>query len=563
MTLTCRPILPFFFGLGVASLALAHAAHAQALARVSVTPAGAQADNSSIGPAVTPDGRYVAFTTTASNLAANDTNGTSDVYRIDRLTGAVVRISETPAGTPTNHMSSQPSISADGMRIAFSSRATNLVPGDTNERIDVYLRDLATATTTRLSLAPNGGQYTFDASDPAISADGRFVAFALLPYIFVRDLTTGVLESISVVPGEALPEHSIHPSISADGRYVAFASEAPEFTPTSSVRQIYVHDRVLRTTRRVSVAPDGTPGSSESDYPSISADGRFVAYYGKSPNLVPGDTNLREDVFVHDLSTSSTVRISVGVDGAQGDNDSVLPSISADGRFVAFNSYATTFSPPPTIATSHVYLHDRATGRTARIDVGPSGVIGNGAGGEAVISGDGKVVAFTSTSSNLVTGDTNGVHDVFVLERPTLPPAVPTVYCEPKTNSLGCAPRIGASGTPSASMGAPFTITAAQVLNRSSGQLVYGFAPLLTAAPATGLCVSGSLRRLRSQDTGGTPGAPDCSGTLANDFNAWIASGLDGALTPGTLVFAQFLYRDTGDPAGRGATDALRFVIAP
>ncbi|MGH2537869.1 MAG: TolB family protein, partial [Candidatus Promineifilaceae bacterium] len=169
----------------------------------------------------------------------------------------------------------------------------------------------------------------------------------------------------------------------------------------------------------MSIASDGAQGNDGSYYPSISADGRYVAFYSDAWNLVGGDTNGTWDVFVHDRDTGQTSRVSVASDGAQGDNHSGAPSISADGRYVAFNSVASNLVGGDTNGAYDIFVHDRDTGQTSRVSIASDGAQGNESSGVPAISADGRYVAFYSEASNLVGGDTNGYLDVFVHDRDT------------------------------------------------------------------------------------------------------------------------------------------------
>src|SRR4028118_979753 len=205
----------------------------------------------------------------------------------------LTRVSVDSAGNLGNDRSSFPSISTDGRFVAFASDASNIVPGDTNNRSDIFVRDTLTNTTTRVSLDSAGNQGNRDSSFPSISADGRFVAFAS--------------DASNIVPGD-----------------------------TNNRSDIFVRDRLTNTTTRVSVDSAGNQGNRDSNYPSISADGRFVAFESDASNIVPGDTNNSHDIFVRDTLTNTTTRVSVDSADNQGNGYSNTPSISADGRFVAF-----------------------------------------------------------------------------------------------------------------------------------------------------------------------------------------------------------------------------------
>jgi Tol biopolymer transport system component len=401
--------------------------------RVSVASDGTQGNGISLSPtAISAEGRYVAFTSLASNLVPEDSNNALDVFVHDRQTGITTRVSVASDGTQANNGSLNPSVSADGRYIAFSSSASNLVPGDTNGRRDVFVHDQQTGTTTRVSIASDGTQGNSDSNYPSISANGRYVAFDsfannLVPGdtsgtqdVFVHDRQTGITTRVSVASdGTQGNLHSRSPSISGDGCYVAFESDASNLVPgdTNGSLDVFVHDRQTGITKRVSVSSDGTQGNFGGNDPSISEDGRYVAFFSISSNLVPDDTNNKIDVFVHDRQTGITRRVSVASDGVQGDQNSGFPSISADGRYVAFDSFASSLVPGDTNDTRDVFVHDQVTGTTTRVSVASNGTQGNGSSVIPSISADGRYVAFESLASSLVPGDTNEVSDVFVHER--------------------------------------------------------------------------------------------------------------------------------------------------
>ncbi|MEG3973280.1 calcium-binding protein, partial [Microcoleus sp. herbarium8] len=234
------------------------------ITRVSVDSAGNQANDLSLIPSISADGRFVAFSSRASNLVSGDTNNSDDIFVRDLSTNTTTRVSVDSAGNQTIGGSGSPSISADGRFVGFISFASNLVPGDTNNRSDIFVRDLSTNTTTRVSVDSAGNQ-----------GNGGFLLGFFIP------------------------------SISANGRFVAFTSFIPNLVPgdTNDGSDIFVRDLSTNTTTRVSVSGASNPGNGDSFNPSISADGRFVAFASFASNLVPGDTNFSNDIFVRDLST--------------------------------------------------------------------------------------------------------------------------------------------------------------------------------------------------------------------------------------------------------------------
>jgi Tol biopolymer transport system component len=415
--------------LTVAALLVPVPAHADpvTIQRVNVSPTGAEANGVTGQPAVSADGRYVAFVSEASNLLPGGYRYGTDVYLRDVAARTTVRVSTAPSGGPADGASTAPAVSADGRYVAFLSRATNLVRGDTNARIDVFVWDRAGRTTSRVSVSGRGAQGDGDASRsgrPALSADGRYVAFGSgaanlvpgdtngAPDVFVRDRTAGTTTRVSVATGGTQGSGAAaSPAISADGRFVAFAG----LFPGDRFGAVYLRDRRDGTTARISAA--GANGDSRT--PALSADGRYAAYVSDAANLVPGDTNGVPDVFVRDRTAGTTGRVSVAGSGGQADEQSYTPALSSDGRYVVFASDATTLVPGDTNHVGDVFAHDRRTHATRRVSVSAAGAQ-TGPGGyssEPVISGDGRYVAFTSYAAELVPGDGNDTADVFLRTR--------------------------------------------------------------------------------------------------------------------------------------------------
>lgn len=407
--------------------------------RVSVASDGSQGNAYSGGASVSADGRYVAFHSYASNLVSGDTNNycetdgdnqfddnCADVFVHNLQTGITELVSVASDGSQGNWDSFGPSISADGRYVAFHSGANNLVNGDTNVATDVFLHDRQTGVTERISVASNGSQGNGNSwGDAAISADGRYVAFESYASnlvsgdtngrddVFVHEQQTNITTRVSVASdGSQGNLDSWSPSVSANGRFVAFESNANNLVIGDiNGRDAFVHDRQTGITQRVSVASDGSQGDSESWIPSISADGRYVAFESWATNLVSGDTNASKDVFVHDRQTGTTQRVSVASDSSQGNSDSLFPSISADGRYVAFSSIASNLVSGDTNASSDIFVHDQQTGTTMRISLANDSSQGNDRSDYVSISADGRHVAFDSLASNLVNGDTNNFCD--------------------------------------------------------------------------------------------------------------------------------------------------------
>jgi Tol biopolymer transport system component len=400
--------------------------------RVSVSSEGVQANRKSYWPSISADGRYVAFESWASNLVAGDTNGTWDVFVRDTLEGKTSRVSVSSEGVQGNGGSYSPSISADGRYVAFESSASNLVAGDTNGAGDVFVRDTLEGSTIRVSLSSAGAQGDGRSFEPSISADGRYVAFTSYASnlvagdtngagdVFVRDIVKGKTIRVSVSSRERQANRkSYWPSISADGRYVAFYSYASNLVPgdTNGIVDVFVRDIVKGKTIRVSVSSRERQANNGSFISSISADGRYVAFWSYASNLVAGDTNGTGDVFVRDIVKGKTIRVSVSSRERQANGDSEWPSISADGRYVAFWSYASNLVAGDTNGKADVFVRDILRGRTIRVSLSSEGAQGNRGSYWPSISADGRYVAFTSDASNLVAGDTNGKADVFMRDR--------------------------------------------------------------------------------------------------------------------------------------------------
>src|SRR5437016_7692670 len=418
-------------------------ADAQTTERVSVASGGTEGNGASLSSALSADGRFVAFDSDASDLVAGDTNGVSDVFVHDRQTGTIERVSVASGGAQGNGSSGligfafPPALSADGRFVAFHSAATNLVTGDTNGAADVFVHDRQTGTTERVSVASGGTQSNAASLGSALSADGRFVAFQSdatnlvagdtngATDVFVRDRQTGMTERVSVASdGTQANNVSSSPALSADGRFVAFQSDATNLVAgdTNGATDVFVHDRQTGATERVSVASGGgTQGNRNSGgffaFPALSADGRLVAFQSAATNLVADDTNGATDVFVHDRQTGTTERVSVASGGSQGNGFNAGPVVSAAGRFVAFHSTATNLVAGDTNGATDVFVHDRQTGTTERASIAPGGTQGNDSTAGPALSADGLLVAFHSTATNLVAGDANGAYDVFVHDR--------------------------------------------------------------------------------------------------------------------------------------------------
>jgi Tol biopolymer transport system component len=483
---------------------------------ISVNATGAASIYGGYWPAISGNGLHVAFTSHAYDLVHGDTNNFPDVFVRDREYGVMTRASVSSTGEQGNSWSQFPAISGDGSQVAFESYSSNLVSGDTNSAFDIFVRDLTQSLTTRVSLASNGAQ-----------ANGG----------------------------------SYHCTISADGRHVAFASDAANLVPgdTNGTQDVFVHERGSGMTARVSVDSSGAQASGRSTHPVLSADGRFVAFVSEAPDLVTGDTNGVADIFVHDRQSGQTRRVSVGPAGGQANAPSGAPAISADGSRVAFQSDASNLLLGDTNGTTDTFLHDLATGRTERLSVDSDGVQGNAQSGMPSISADGRLACFQSAAGNLVKGDSNGVPDVFVRDRE----CGVSIYCTAKLSSALCIPAIGFSGTPSASAGQGFLIEATDFAPLQPGIFAYGkLGPAAVPFQGGFVCAQVPLVRIPVANTGALG---PCEGSFSLDFNAYVASGADPALVAGKTVWGQWWARDPGlpPPSNASLSDAIRVTLCP
>ncbi|GGK39704.1 hypothetical protein GCM10010124_35440 [Pilimelia terevasa] len=417
-------------------LPAAAAAAPGGFARVSVSGAGAQADGRTDEVALAGTGRLVAFTAEAANLVPGDTNGHQDAFVRDRRTGTTRRVSVSGTGGQADGASRNVALSRDGRYVAFTSEATNLVPGDTNGVADVFLHDRRTGATARVSVSGAGaqGDGASAVATGRVSADGRYVAFSSAAGnlvsgdtngaedVFVRDRWTGTTRRLSVSgSGGQGAGASSGAAISDDGRYVAFVSEAPDLVlgDTNGAADAFLRDRRTGTTRRLSVSAAGAQADDRTAEVVLSATGRYVGLRSRATNLAPGgDTNGMDDVFLRDRRTAAVVRVSVSGAGQQADHESYGLAVGASGRYVAFTSLAGNLVPGDAVDHPELFLRDVWAGTTRRLTDLGGGTSADGYSYGPSVSADSRHVAVVSVAANLVAGDTNGVEDGFVLRRP-------------------------------------------------------------------------------------------------------------------------------------------------
>ena len=383
--------------------------------RVSVASDGTQANGYSGANFLSDDGRYILFESNASNLVPNDANGNTDTFIYDRLNQTVELISIAPNGLQANGASGSGSISGNGRYVTYASAASNLVSQDNNSQRDIFVYDRQDKTTELVSVATAGNQANGMSTFSVISEDGRYVAFESmadnlasgdnngLSDIFIRDRQAGTTKRINLAPnGSQANGASILDSISEDGRYISFTSEADNLVSgdTNGQSDIFVYDRQAGTTERINLAANGAQANGASSSSALSADGRYVVYESDASNLVADDTNGKKDIFIYDRQEGTTERVDVANNGTQSNVDSQSPSISDDGRYVAFNSNSENGG------NSNVFLRDRQEQTTIKVD----------ADSFPTISGNGEFILFNSSLDSIVADDTNQAGDVFLLE---------------------------------------------------------------------------------------------------------------------------------------------------
>ncbi len=436
---------------------------------------GVKGNSISRDSSISADGRFTAFQSFATNLPG-DTDGASDIFIRDRIAGTTKLVSRAngATGAKSNGISQSPAISADGRFVAFATNATNL-PGDTGSNFDVFRRDTVANTTVLVSRASgvNGAKAIGNSFDPSVSNDGRFVAFVSDAAnlgdgdtdgffdIFVRDLLKNTTKLVSRGPGvngTKANNNSAEPSISADGTQVAFSTGADNLPDGSPAGGVYVRDTDANTTTLVSrdAGFDGDPANSFADLPSMSGDGKHVSFRTAATNL-PDDVDGFNDIFVRDVQAGTTTLVSRadGFGGANSNNHASLSTASFDGRFVAFDTQATNL-PDDSDLISDVFVRDVLFGTTTLVSraSGTTGVKGNAPSGFPSITWDGGFVAFTSGSSNLDGADTDTIEDVYVreLEVPPSVRVVPGGSCGAESGSMNLRVNDENTGAPSVTL---------------------------------------------------------------------------------------------------------------
>jgi uncharacterized repeat protein (TIGR01451 family) len=412
-------------------------------ALVSVNAAGSDGGNqTSRQPVFSPDGTKIAFSSSASDLVANDTNTEQDVFVRDLVTGSTALISVNAAGsTSANSQSDAPVFSPDGTKVAFESLASDLGPRDLNSDWDIYVRDLGSGTNSLVSANAAGDDGGDRPSSGAVfSPDGTMIAFtsasmnlgprvpviAFGPaYAYLRDLTTATTSVVSIDATGTSGLAGEQPVFSPDGRRIAFISQATGFgvVDTNEAYDVYVRDLETRTTDLVSVADTGTDaGDNWSFDPAFSPDGSEIAFDSTASDLVAGEPTLGSNIYLRDLEAGTTTLVSVSARGTgeARPGGSLEPRFSADGDKILFVSSSSDLGPAD--GDRHdlqddIYVRDLRKGVTTLVSsTGDGSRSGNGASREAHFSPTGDRVAFLSEASDLGPPDSNGKSDIYIAD---------------------------------------------------------------------------------------------------------------------------------------------------
>jgi Tol biopolymer transport system component len=401
----------------------------QTTERITLGVGATEPDDCSFSPAISADGSCISFLSHATNLVPGDTNSFADAFVFDARTNTIERVSVGSDQQEADDASQAADLSTDGRLVVFESAATNLVADDTNASRDIFVRDRITDTTSRASVASSGVQSNDCSDGPSISANGNLVAFSSRATnlselsgfgqfdLYCHDRNTGQTSLLSI--RNATGNHdSSRAHACNNGRYIAFESRASDLVAgdTNSTWDVVVKDLQHHSIECVSVDSAGTEGDLESRYAAISADGRYVVFRSAATNLIAGDTNNKADIFLRDRELGITERISVDSNGAEGNGECGLRcSISDDGMLVVFSSFSQNLVAGDLNGIEDIFLHDRSSGTTLRVNSGVARE-SNAASSEPRISGDGSQVVFRSLANNLVAGDNNGVEDIFLYD---------------------------------------------------------------------------------------------------------------------------------------------------
>jgi hypothetical protein len=436
----------------------------------STSDSGQKGAGNSVGSSLSADGTKVAFHSSATNLDPGDTDATLDVYVKDLTTGDITLASTSDTGVKGNSQSFTPSLSDDGTKVAFVSSSTNLVSGAAG---GVYVKDLTTGTIT-LASTSDAGVSGNSGVEPSLSADGNKVAFLSgannldpadtdsLADVYVKDLTTGDITLASTSDtGVKANIRSVQPSLSHDGTRVAFWTQATNLDPadTDTNGDVYVKDLTTSDITLASTSDTEAKGDRGSTGPSLSADGTKLALESEATNFGPGAATPGADVYVKDLTTGDITLAATSDAGAVGDRFSVDPSLSGDGTRVAFWTPATNLDPGDTSEDYDVYVKDLASGDITLVSTSDNGVKSVGdteLQGPPSPSADGSRVAFSSEATNLDPADTDTDLDIYVKSVPATPTSIAIGSCSNANSGIASVVELRSYGA--RPLGCPVTL---------------------------------------------------------------------------------------------------------
>jgi len=540
----------------------------QQTTRISLDDQGNELSDGGVRPILSANGRYAAFTNLTDSDPA-DSNGWADVYVRDRLLGTTTLVSTSTAGVQGNFSSVAAAISADGRVVVFTSTSSTLVANDTNSVADVFVRDLDTGITERVSVDSNGVAGPSTSLNPALSPDGRYVCFwsrsALVPEdtnntrdIYVHDRVTGLTERVSVDSDEqqTVLANGVFSNLSADGNLIIFSSrEGLVAGDENGTDDVYLRDRAASETHRISLAFDGSEPDNHC-YPSaISDDGRFAVYSSTATNLVAGvDNNNFSDVFLFDRVLGTLTRISETPGGMPGNGHSDSVRMSSDGKILAFSSDASDLVPGDTNGDRDAFRYDTSTGVLTRVSVDSAGIETNADITDISLSADGQLVAFATWADNLIAADLNESQDSFIHG----PALIGSRYCSPAVpNSTGKPAVISALGSDSIALNTLELHAEDMPLNKFGYFLVSATQGLIVNPGNSqgNLCIGPPLGRFNAQvQNSGTSGSFSIPVDLTN-------LPMFGAVLSGDTWNFTCWYRDNNPGSTSNFTDGLEIFF--
>ncbi len=400
--------------------------------RITMNTMGGEITAHALLPQVSSNGQFIVFQSDATDLVTGDTNGRNDVFLYDRSSGNMERVSRGVGGVQGDNDSYYGAVSATGRYVAFASRATNLVPMDTNNTRDVFLLDRTLDTVERVSVATGGAQGDGNSHFPTVSADGRYISFRSsstnlvagdtngVDDIFLRDRQMATTIRITEVTGSDANGAAQNPDMD-DGTYVAYETLATNvvMTDTNTAHDVYLYEISTGITTLLNESAPQTTANGMGMHVRLSPDGSWAAFSTSASNITGGlDMDSTWDIHTYETGTGTREVASLTHTGAKATQISQFGIPSDGGDRVVFLSTATNLTAAPdTNGTRDIFVRDKLAGTTVRL-LGEGGVEPDANIMIPDISADGTVIVFNTTATNMVSGDTNGVYDIFVYQLP-------------------------------------------------------------------------------------------------------------------------------------------------